>query len=73
MRVSSLNPAQLMILESFAGVNSQEEMEELMDMLRSFYAKKMDKELERLWEEGIFDQNKLNELSNQHLRTPYRM
>lgn len=71
MRVSTLNPAQLMVLESFAGVDSQEEMDELMDMLRTYYARKMDKELERLWHDGTFNQEKLDELKGQHLRTPY--
>ena len=67
-----LNPAQIMILESFASAKSQEEMDELMDMLRNFYAMNLDKELERLWDEGILNQEKLDELKDQHLRTPYR-
>lgn len=72
MEATMLNPAQIMILESFASAKSQEEMDELMDMLRNFYAMKLDKELERLWDEGILNQEKLDELKNQHLRTPYR-
>ena len=69
MRVASLNSAQLMILESFAGVETQEEMDELMDLLRTYYARKLDKELERLWNDGTFNQEKLDELRGQHLRT----
>jgi hypothetical protein len=61
-----------MILESFASAKSQEEMNELMDLLRDYYAKKLDKELERLWDEGILNQERLDELKDQHLRTPYR-
>ena len=72
MEATMLNPAQIMILESFASARSQEEMDELMDMLRNFYAMKLDKELERLWDEGILNQEKLDELKDQHLRTPYR-
>lgn len=72
MEATMLNPAQIMILESFASAKSQEEMDELMDMLRNFYAMKLDKELERLWDEGILNQEKLDELKDQHLRTPYR-
>jgi hypothetical protein len=72
MEATVLNPAQIMILESFASAKSQEEMDELMDMIREFYARKLDKELERLWDEGILNQDKLDELSEQHLRTPYR-
>ena len=72
METTMLNPAQIMILESFASAKIQEEMDELMDMLRNFYAMKLDKELERLWNEGILNQEKLDELKEQHLRTPYR-
>ena len=67
MEATMLNPAQIMILESFASAKSQEEMDELMDMLRNFYAMKLDKELERLWDEGILNQEKLDELKEQHL------
>ena len=73
MEIAALNTAQIMILESFASVKTQDEMDELMDMLRGYYAKKLDKELERLWNEGILDQKKLDELSEQHLRTPYKL
>ena len=72
METTVLNSAQIMILESFASAKSQEEIDDLMDMLRNFYAKRLDKELERLWDEGILNQEKLDELRNQHLRTPYR-
>ena len=46
MEIAALNTAQIMILESFASVKTQEEMDELMDMLRGYYAKKLDRELE---------------------------
>ena len=72
METTVLNSTQIMILESFASARSQEEMNELMDLLRDYYAKKLDKELERLWDEGILNQAKLDELKDQHLRTPYR-
>lgn len=42
METTTLNAAQIMILESFASAKSQEEADELMDMLRNFYAKKLD-------------------------------
>ena len=72
MEATVLNAAQIMVLESFASAKSQEEVDELMEMLRNYYAQKLDKELERLWNEGVLNQEKLDELSEQHLRTPYR-
>ena len=36
MQLKTMNSAQMMILESFAGVKDQQEMDELMDLLRNF-------------------------------------
>lgn len=62
----------MMILESFAGVKDQDEMDALMDVLRTFYAKRLEKELQVLWDNGNLNQEKLDVLKNEHLRTPYR-
>lgn len=66
-----LNPAQIRLLETFAGARTQEEADELTDLICDYYARKLDNELERLWDEGTLDQKKLDELRGEHLRTPY--
>lgn len=43
-----------------------------MRVLKKFYAQRLDDELERLWNSGMLDQSKLDELRTEHLRTPYR-
>ncbi|MBR5957967.1 MAG: hypothetical protein IKZ99_06355 [Salinivirgaceae bacterium] len=60
------------VLESFASVKSDDELDGLMDVLKNYYASLLDKELERLWDNGTLDQKRLDELRNVHLRTPYR-
>lgn len=72
MKLTSLNPAQVSLLESFAGIQSQEEINELTRVIRDYYAKKLEDELEKLWEDGTLNQEKLDELRGQHLRTPYK-
>lgn len=72
MKLDSLNPAQLCLLETFAGAESQEELNELTRLIRDYYARKLEDELENLWEDGTLDQQKLDELRGQHLRTPYK-
>ena len=72
MQLTKMNPVQMMILESFAGVKDQDEMDALMDVLRAFYAERLEKGLQTLWDNGILDQEKLDVLKNEHLRTPYR-
>ena len=72
MTLTEINPAQMLILKSFASVSSEEELSALMKTLKKFYAQRLEKELDRLWTNGELDQNKLDELQTEHLRTPYR-
>lgn len=72
MKLTSLNPAQVSLLESFAGIQSQEEINELTRVIRDYYAKKLEDELEKLWDEGTYNQETLDELRGQHLRTAYK-
>ena len=62
----------MLILKSFASVSSEEELSALMKTLKKFYAQRLEKELDRLWTDGTLDQNRLDELQKEHLRTPYR-
>ena len=62
----------MMILESFAGAQDEQELNALMDVLRNFYAMRLEKEMERLWDNGTLDQSALDNLRSEHLRTPYR-
>ena len=72
MQVNSMNPSQMMILESFAAAQDEQELNALMDLLRNFYATRLEAELQRLWDDGTLDQQALDQLRSQHLRTPYR-
>ena len=72
MQVDTMNESQMMILESFAGAQDEQEVNALMDVLRNFYASRLDAEMQRLWDDGTLDQEKLDQLREEHLRTPYR-
>ena len=67
-----MNPSQMMILESFAGARDEQELNDLMDVLRTFYANRLESEMQRLWDNGTLDQQALDQLQGEHLRTPYR-
>lgn len=72
MTLTEINPAQMLVLKSFANVSSEEELSDLMKTLKKFYAQRLEKELDRLWTDGTLDQMRLDELQSEHLRTPYR-
>lgn len=69
----SLNPVQMKIIESFAAVSSKEELDELTKVLRNFYANRLEKELEKSWNDGSFDQEKLESLKKEHLRSKHNI
>lgn len=72
METMAINPAQRMIIESFAATRDEEELNDLMDLLRNFYASRLKREMQRLWDNGTLDQTALDALRNEHLRTPYK-
>jgi hypothetical protein len=72
MQLSTMNESQMMILESFAGAQDEQELNALMDVLRNFYASRLESEMQRLWDDGTLDQDALDKMRQEHLRTPYR-
>ena len=51
----------------------EQEVNDLMDVLRNFYAQRLEKEMLRLWDDGTLDHKQLEVLRGEHLRTPYRV
>lgn len=72
MQLNMMNESQMMILESFAGAKNEDELNALMDVLRNFYATRLESEMQRLWDSGTLDHEALEQIENEHLRTPYR-
>lgn len=50
----------------------QEEVKELHDLVCKYYAQKIDEEMDRLWDEGLWDNEKNEAVLKEHLRTPYK-
>jgi len=63
--------AQLELMNAAANVTSQEDLDALRLTLSLFFAERAQKAIDKMWDEGTFDQKKLDELRGQHLRTPY--
>lgn len=51
----------------------QEEVKELHDLVCKYYAQKIDEEMDRLWDEGLWDNEKNEAVLKEHLRTPYKI
>lgn len=68
MQINTMNESQMMILESFAGAQDKQELNDLMDVLRDFYAKRLEREMQLLWDNGTLNGEKLEHLRGEHLR-----
>lgn len=67
-----LNKAQLGIMRLLSHFDREEQVKELNDLICSYYARKVDEEMDRLWAEGKWTQEDIETTLNEHQRTPYR-
>lgn len=58
-------------LRLLAHFTTEDEVKELNDVVCEYYARKVDEEMDQLWDEGKWSQEKIDEVLNEHLRTPY--
>ena len=63
---SVFNPIQLHILEMFNYCKSDESMEELKNVLSDFYAQKVQKEADRLWDSGELNDTAIERILGEH-------
>ena len=71
MVTTPLNPAQLNVLSLLSYISTEQEQQELQDILLQFYRKKTDSLLLQFQQQNNITQQTLDEWSNQHERTPY--
>lgn len=64
--------AQMELWQAASSIQSEEDYNEMKRVLSLFFAQLAQREIDKLWDDGILDQAKLDELRKQHLRTPYK-
>ena len=67
MAATVLNSIQVHLLQMFQVDDSQQGLEELKELLYSYYSKKMDESLNELWDSGVLDQKRLDKINNMDL------
>jgi hypothetical protein len=72
-QTTSLNEAQLGILRLLGSLKTVEEANELRQVICEYYARRVDDEVEKLWESGQWDNEKNEAVLQEHLRTPYNL
>ena len=71
MEATILNPIQQHLLMMFAYDSNEEHLKEIKDVLAKHFAKKVDDEMDVLWNEGKINQDVIEEWGKEHMRTPY--
>ena len=62
METATLTPTQMHLLKLFSFNNSEEYAREIQMVLTRHFQSRLDAEADRLWDEGILNQEKLDEL-----------
>lgn len=64
---SSLNPTQLHLLKMFSYATDERQLDELKAALTSYFAAKIDSEMDKLWDEGKWSDEKNEEILKEDL------
>lgn len=71
METITFTPAQIQVFNLFSRIKTATGLEKLRKQLAAFYAQQIDEEMDALWENGQFDEKRMQELRGSHFRTPY--
>ena len=64
--------AQLELLNSVKGITTEADLNEFKDLVAHFFAEKAQKAIDALWDNGIINEDTINQWGAEHMRTPYR-
>ena len=72
MQHSVINPAQYELLNILSCINKEEDVMELKSVIVKFLNTRLQKEIDRLWEDGTLTEQKVADWSGEHMRTTYK-
>ena len=72
MAATVLNEAQLSILRLLGSMKTIDEVNELRQVICDYYARRVDEEMDKLWDSGQWNDEKNEAVLQEHLRTPYK-
>ena len=67
-----LNQAQLEFLRLLEHIKTKEELDELCQVVCDFYARKIDEEMDKLWDEGKWSQEIMDDILKEDLHASRR-
>ena len=63
--------AQMELMNAINSIKSEAELNEFKDMLARYFASKAQKAIDALWNDGVINNDTIEEWGVEHMRTPY--
>ena len=63
--------AQLELLNALNNISSEAELNEFKDLVARYFAEKAQKAIDALWDEGVINEDTIEQWGAEHMRTPY--
>ena len=70
-QVATMNQAQLQILDMLSFVKTPEALRDLNKVISDYFVQKADAEMDRMWNEGTLNAERIESFRHLHERTPY--
>ena len=70
-QTATFNPAQMQLLDMMSFVKTPEALSDLNKVISDYFARKADEEMNKLWDEGFLNDEKIEQFRHLHERTPY--
>jgi hypothetical protein len=64
--------AQLELLNAINSIKTESELKEFRDVIARYFAQKAQRAIDDLWEEGVINNETIEEWGEEHMRTPYQ-
>ena len=70
-QVATMNQAQLQILDMLSFIKTPEALRDLNKVISDYFVQMADAELDRMWNEGTLNEERIESFRHLHERTPY--
>ena len=71
-QLQGISTAQYEIINLLSCINKDEDVADLKAVIVQFLNTRLQKEIDRLWEDGTLTEARVSAWKNEHMRTPYK-
>ena len=72
MEAVALNPTQIHLLKMFSYAKEESALADIRIALTQYFSRRVEEDMDALWDAGKWDQEKNEAVLHEHLRTPYK-